>query len=301
MSGNSLRLSIIIPTKDRASILAELLESIRRLDGLGRIRPQIIVADNNSKDDTYNFAAALAGNFPTEIRILKVARPGKSAAMNDAVKSASGAVLAFLDDDVVVDKTWLAAVERFFSASEHHAGQGIIRLQSPAGDDPDIIRLFERYRTIPSLEHKPNKPSRHSLNGANFFVSRAAFDRVGGFDERLGPGASGTSEDVDFARRLIRAQITIAYAPQAIVYHRVDRSRLCDRYFEQLHRRQGVSRLLIKNRCYVKILSNLGYAYLRYFYYSLGGDERRRYLNLGRVFHYREMAKAKHNGGQKHQ
>jgi glycosyltransferase involved in cell wall biosynthesis len=293
------QLSIIIPTKDRAPILTELLESLRRLDDIGRIRPEIIVADNDSRDDTYNFAAAITTNFPTTIRVLKVARPGKSAALNDAVKAASGSVLAFLDDDVVVNKTWLSAVERFFGESKYQAGQGLIRLQSPANDDPEIMRLVRRYGTIPYLEQKPNAISRHSLNGANFFVSRAAFDRAGGFDERLGPGASGTSEDVDFARRLIRAQITIGYAPQAIVYHRVDPSRLSDAYFEQRNRRQGASRLLMKDRCVFEILSNLGYAYLRYYFYSLLGNELRGYQNLARVFHYREMVKAKRHGAQK--
>jgi glycosyltransferase involved in cell wall biosynthesis len=47
-----LRLSIIIPTKDRAPALAQLLASLKRLNGLTELRPEIIVADNGSQDDT---------------------------------------------------------------------------------------------------------------------------------------------------------------------------------------------------------------------------------------------------------
>ena len=89
-----IRLTIVIPTKNRAKILGELLGSLRRLDGLDRIGPEIIVADNDSTDDTYNFVAAVATDFPAKIQVIKVAKPGKSAAINAAVKLARGEVLA---------------------------------------------------------------------------------------------------------------------------------------------------------------------------------------------------------------
>jgi glycosyltransferase involved in cell wall biosynthesis len=293
-----LHLTIIIPTKNRVQILTQLLESIRQLDDVGMIRPEVFVADNNSNDDTYNFAASLANNFPTTIRVLKVGRPGKSAAINDALCLAGGDYVAFLDDDVVVDRGWLRALEVFLRTGGYQAGQGKIGLCSPEADDPETRKLLSRYRTVPHLDHGPDVKEVHSLNGANFFISRDLLTRIGGFDERLGPGASGTSEDVDIARRLAQDGVRIGYTRDCVVYHRVDRNRLSDDYFQQLHRRQGMSRLLIKNRSLLEILSNLGRAYLHYFYSSLVGNERRRYRSLGRVFHYREMAKAKRCGAQ---
>jgi len=197
MNGSSLHLTIIIPTKDRVQILTQLLEIIRQLDDVGTIRPEVIVADNNSNDDTYNFAASLANNFPTTIRVLKVVRPGKSAAMNDALRLAGGDYVAFLDDDVVVDRGWLRALECLFRRGEFQAGQGRIGLRSPEADDPETRKLISRYRTVPHLDHGPDVKEVHSLNGANFFISRDLLNRIGGFDGRLGRGASGTSEDVD--------------------------------------------------------------------------------------------------------
>lgn len=293
MNVRSFRLTIIIPTKNRVQILAQLLDSISRLDDIDKIRPEVIVADNGSDDNTFDYINSLARDFPASIKTLRALRAGKSAAINDAVKTTCRDLLAFLDDDVVVDKTWLVAVESFFRGGEYRVGQGSIRLQSPAKDDPEIVKLVHRYRTIPRLEHDLDVERLHSLNGANFFVCRDAFDRVGGFDERLGPGASGTSEDVDFARRLIHAAIDIGYAPKAVVYHRVDRSRLTDDYFKQIHWRQGKSRFLLRNRSTAAILFDLTQAFTRYAYYTLIGQERQRYRSKGRIYHYLGMLEAK--------
>ena len=285
--------TIIIPTKDRREMLSHLLDSIQQLTAIDRIVPEIIVADNNSRDDTYEYLTRIAGSFPTPIRFLRVLRGGKSAAINDAVLLSTGNVLAFLDDDVVADKNWLTSVETFFSTSGYGAAQGTVRLQSPAGDDPEVQRLNQRYRTIPIVDHDSSLKEVRSLNGSNFFVRRDAFDRIGGFDERLGPGASGTSEDVEFASRLAQWGIAIGLAPNAVVYHHVDWDRLTDEYFIKRHWQQGRSRLLMSDRSHVQIGLNLVRANAQYVYYTLIGKERKRYRSKGRIYHYLGMIDAK--------
>lgn len=293
MRVRSFRHTIIIPTKNRVDVLFQLLDSIEQLEAVDTIRPEIIVADNDSQDDTYERITSKARCFRAAIRAVKVTRPGKSAALNDAAKAATGDVLAFLDDDVIVDKTWLTAVESFFRDGEYRVGQGIIRLAAPEQDDSEVLKLVERYRTIPQLEFKSNPKTYYSLNGANFFVEREVFDQVGGFDERLGPGASGTSEDVDFARRLARANIVIGYARGAIVYHRVDRARLTEEYFKESHWRQGASRFLISNHGVAAITFDLLRAIAQYGYHTVCGQERYRYRSKGRIYHYLGMMEAK--------
>lgn len=293
MSARSFRPTVIIPTKNRADVLSQLLDSIEQLESTDGIVPEIIVADNDSQDDTYERLTTTAKCFRTKVRTVKVTRPGKSAAINEALKLATGDVVAFLDDDVVVDKNWLAAVDSFFRSGKYPVGQGIIRLPSPEKDDPEVLELVERYRTIPRLEYRRPLQTIRTLNGANFFASRDVFDTVGGFDERLGPGASGTSEDVDFARRLCAANIPIGYVPQAIVYHRVDRTRLTDKYFEQSHRRQGGSRFLIRNHGTATILFDLARAVAVYAYHTVRGNERKRFRSKGRIYHYLGMLEAK--------
>lgn len=293
-----MRLTIIIPTKDRAKILAGLFESIRHLDQLEHLQPEIIVADNDSSDETQSFVQSIIGNFPTRVQTLKVTRPGKSAAINDALALAHGNYVAFLDDDVIVDRNWLTSLHGFFQKEHYQAGQGRIGLCDSEIGDAQTQKLISIFRTIPHLDYGADVEEVHSLNGANCCVARKWLHRVGGFDERLGPGASGTSEDVDLARRLLKMGIRMGYARNCMVYHRIDHHRLCKTYFEQIHRRQGRSRLLIKDRAFLRIQGDLWGAYGKYLYHSLFGNERQRYRSLGRVFHYSEMVRAKRDGAQ---
>jgi GT2 family glycosyltransferase len=293
LRARSFRPTIIVPSKDRREVLAQLLDSIRQLDRIEQVLPEVVVADNNSRDDTYGYVEATARCFPTTIRPLRVLRAGKSAAINDAVRVSTGNVLVFLDDDVIVDSAWLTSIEEYFQIGSYHAAQGTIRLRPPAGEEPDVQRLNQRYRTIPMIEYGSHIQEVRSLNGSNFFVSREAFDRIGGFNERLGPGASGTSEDVELAMRLAQRDFRIGYARNALVYHQVDRNRLTDNYFEHRHRQQGRSRLLIRDRGHLQIRFNLARAHMQYAYYTWRGDERKRYRSKGRVCHYRGMLDAK--------
>jgi GT2 family glycosyltransferase len=206
---------------------------------------------------------------------------------------AAGGTLAFLDDDVMVDPEWLGAVERFCRSGKYPVGQGRILLQPPDAEDPQVQLLLQRYRTIPYLNFSIETEEVHSLNGANFVISRDILRNLGGFDERLGPGASGTSEDVELSRRIQKAGYRIGYMREAAVYHNVDRTRLTEEYFKSSHRRQGHSRNLMKPRGTAHILFNLSRASIQYMLYSLTGQERKRYRNKGRMHHYRGMLEAK--------
>jgi glycosyltransferase involved in cell wall biosynthesis len=66
--------SIIVATKNRAPMLQGLLDSMKNVAGLERIRPQIIVGDNNSEDETWELLQRTGKNFPLPIKLLKVKR-----------------------------------------------------------------------------------------------------------------------------------------------------------------------------------------------------------------------------------
>ena len=285
--------TIIVPTKNRCDALVKLLDSLKKLRHLQRIQPEIIIGDNDSSDSTWEELQRESRNFPIELRSMKVTTPGKSAVMNEAIRAARGQILAFLDDDVIVDPGWLQAIEDFLKNNPFAVAQGVIRVPSPEADDPQTKRLLDRYHTISRLEYGPEKQSLSSLNGANLVIRREIFDKVGFFDERLGPGAAGTSEDVELARRIVRAGLKIGYIHDAIVYHRVDPARLTDEYFKSLHRRQGLSRFVLENRGTARIAASLLRSSLQYCVYSLFGGERKRYRSKGRIYHYLAMLEAK--------
>lgn len=285
--------TIIVPTKDRSDAITKLLNSLRNLRGLERIKPEIIIADNNSTDGTWEALQRESRNFPIKFRLMRVATPGKSAVMNEAIRASNSKILAFLDDDVVVDPGWLESIHRFLENNHYQVAQGVIRVASPEADDPQISQLLDRYRTIPRVDYGPEIQNLASLNGANVVIYREVLDRIGHFDQRLGPGAAGTSEDVELAKRIVRAGLRIGYIHEAVVYHRVDRSRLTDDYFKSLHRRQGFSRLAIEDRGIIRISLELLRSSMQYFVYSIFGQERNRYRSKGRIYHYLAMLEAK--------
>jgi len=287
------RLTIIIPTKNRCDLIRALLASIKNLRGLRESQPEIIIGDNNSTDQTWEILQRETNSFPVPLRLLRVTKPGKSAVLNEAIRIAEGRILAFLDDDVIVQSNWLLAIEQFFREEKQAVGQGAIRILPSSTENPEIRKLINRYRTIPNVDFGPDIEDLHSLNGANFAVSRQALNSVGPFDERLGPGAAGTSEDVEFARRLIRAGFRIGYMREAIVYHHVDPLRLTEDYFRTHHKRQGQSRILINDKRLGHIFFDLGHATARFAFYSLGTSERDRYRSKGRIYHYLGMLQAK--------
>jgi GT2 family glycosyltransferase len=285
--------TIIVPTKDRLDVLIKLLDSLKKLRELQRIQPEIIIGDNDSNDDTWETLQRESRNFPVELRLIKVTKPGKSAVMNEAIRAARGKILAFLDDDVIVDRGWLQAIDYFFKHNACLVAQGVIRVPSSEAEDPQTKRLLDRYHTISRLEYGPEKQSLSSLNGANLVIYREVLHKIGNFDERLGPGAAGTSEDVELARRIVRAGLKIGYIHDAVVYHRVDRARLTDEYFKSLHRRQGFSRFVLENRGMVRIAASLLRSCLQYCVYSVFGGERKLYRSKGRIYHYLAMLEAK--------
>jgi GT2 family glycosyltransferase len=289
----AIKLSIIIPTRNRARIVHKLLDSIKELEGLDKFQPQIIIGDNNSQDETWKLLQRIANSFPLPLTLLKVQRRGKSAVMNEASRAAHGNVLAFLDDDVIVQANWLCAIQEFFQEKDYQVAQGVIRIRPPRAEDLEIHTLINRYRTIPNIDFGPQIEHFHSLNGANFAVSRQALDTVGPFDERLGPGASGTSEDVEFARRLRQKGFRIGYMREAIVYHSVDPIRLTEHYFKIHHKQQGHSRVLMNDKGIGRIFFDLGRATAQFAFYSLGKNERDRYRSKGRIYHYLGMLETK--------
>jgi GT2 family glycosyltransferase len=124
-------------------------------------------------------------------------------------------------------------------------------------------------------------------------VKREVFDQAGMFDERLGPGGHGISEDVEFAKRVIKAGKRIGWEPQAAVYNELDPTRLNEESFRLRHELQGRSRLAYKASSVWSILPNLARAIWTFGWYSVTDDERKKYRAKGRFYHYRAMLQEK--------
>jgi GT2 family glycosyltransferase len=295
-AGNPPAVSVIVATHDRVSSLRLLLDGLSRLNGREAIPFEVIVANNAGNDATAELVAKTAREYSASgvaVRVVREPLPGKCRAQNAAIREARGSILAFLDDDVKVTPQWLRAVHDFFKKGAFEVMQGAILMPPEIRNDQEFLRAYHRYRTIPFVQYNPGRREITTLTGANMGMRRELFSRVGLFDERLGPGRSGISEDVEFAQRIIRLGGRIGYEPKAAVYHEVDWSRLTEAFFRLRHEQQGRSRLIYKRNSPFSIIANLMRSIWGFGWYSLVGNERRKYRAKGRYFHYMAMLSEK--------
>lgn len=291
-------LAILVATRNRAPRLRRLLASVFAMTGVADLRPAVVVVDDGSTDGTAELATTTAAEHPT-VRHLAVPVGGKSRALNVAIRATRAERYAFVDDDVELDPDWLVAVEAYFARATVAAAQGVIRIAPEAAASPSTVAAIDRWHTIPQCDYGAGAVESPSLIGANMVVTRRAFLAVGLFDERLGPGAAGASEDTELALRLHAAGERIGWIPDAIAYHAVEPERLSATYFRALHEARGRSRVHYKfdatrSRLAIalRLLPDVGRAALGVAATALapGGEARRR--ALARWYHYRAMLAA---------
>ena len=289
--------SIIIATYDRVDCLRGLLAGIAAHFGKLDIPHEVIVANNARDERITQEIAKLTEEFSHSQRVAfrQVREPlaGKCRAQNAAIGAAQGSVLVFFDDDVEVTPEWLTVAAEFFQRQEFDAMQGPILMPPEMEHNEELLRAQRRFRTINFVKYDPDLKELKTLTGANMAVRREVFARIGNFNEELGPGRSGISEDVEFAQRLLRSGGRIGYEPRAGVYHRVDWSRLTEEFFRRRHEQQGRSRLIYKKQSLASIVANFLRSIWTFGWYSLLGNERKKYRAKGRYFHYRAMLEVK--------
>src|SRR5262249_25639013 len=105
-------LSVLVATRNRAISLQRLLDSLERTQATAGRAAEIVVADNGSSGETPAVLAQWSTSAPTH-RTLRVDEPGKSRALNHALRRASAPLLAFVDDDEAVDATWMEGILAF--------------------------------------------------------------------------------------------------------------------------------------------------------------------------------------------
>jgi len=218
--------SVIICTRNRPEALRNCLSSLRLLS---RQPHEVIVVDN---DPSSHLTAPVVLEFPG-IRYVPEPRPGLSAARNTGVRNSTCEIIAFTDDDVTVHPAWTAAILRGFGDPKIMALTGAVlpaelatNAQFAFQNEAFAWELgFEGYEALDfdsNFFHNTmhlGVPVWRMGAGANMAFRRDAFDRVGLFDERLGAGTSGCSEDSELWYRLLAEGYQCRYDPSAVVSH----------------------------------------------------------------------------------
>lgn len=232
-------ISIIICTRNRAANLRLTLESVSKsVIPLGW-EVELLVVDNGSSDSTKDLA--LSTHMPNmPVRYLSEPRTGKGYAYNSGMAAARGDIFLFTDDDVRVPTDWIEGMGRPILEGRAHAVQGGIKV-APHLERPWLTGALRVW--VASVEDPVRAPE--GLVGANMAFGRQALAITGGFDLRLGPGASGYFDDTVFGWALERAGQKILYQPAVTVEHHFAADRLTLRSYLSAARRMAASRALV--------------------------------------------------------
>jgi glucosyl-dolichyl phosphate glucuronosyltransferase len=247
--------TVLICTYNRATLLADTLDSLARCR-VTNLRWDVVVVDNNSSDDTRRVVTSRIQRFPTALRYIFEPRQGKSNALNTGLAATDAGIIVFTDDDVRVAEDWIDASCRplLNDPTIDYTGGPV----TPMWERPCPIWLDQErpdlWGTLAILDYGPapfvfEERQRVPL-GANMAVRRSLVDRVGGFDPDL--GRRGTSlfgqEQAEFFCRSRAAGARGLYVPAMAVHHHVPAKRLTRAYFRRWWFWKGVSKARLEQR-----------------------------------------------------
>lgn len=246
-----MKLSVIIPTRNRAAYLNGTLTSITD-QSFSQDEFEVIVVDNGSQDNTKDIVDSYQGRIKN-LRYFYVSTPGLHVGRNLGLEVSEGEVLAYLDDDVIVRPGWAEAIAGRFGSDKNIALLGGACLPYWEVTPPDWIKDFVIKRdegwelgqlSVIDLGPIPKYISAMDVYGCNFSIRKDVLFEFGGFhpdglpDEFIqyrGDGETAISRAIDASRK------AVFYEPLASVTHYVLASRLKKEYFIRVARRGAIS------------------------------------------------------------
>jgi GT2 family glycosyltransferase len=222
-------ITVIVCTRDRHSLLREALGAILRLDYPNF---DVVVVDNAAL--TPATREMVRHEFPDpRVRLIVEPIPGLAQARNAGLRRARGDIVAFTDDDTVVDEAWLSEIAAGFERDPDAAcvsglvPSGELRSRTQAYFDSRVSWSKNLEPRVFSLAAPPDDvpmfpfTSGAFSTGANFALNRRTALSMGGFDTAFGAGTrTGGAEDIDMFTRIILEGHSLVIQPSAVVWHR---------------------------------------------------------------------------------
>ena len=233
-------IAVVVVSHRSEATLDDCLHRLRASDGVAQIR----VVDNASDDATL---AIVQRHATADARVHFIANPdnpGFAVACNQGAADSDGPWLAFVNPDCLVEDGTLARL-RAHAISLGGALVGADLVDETGARDPAARRRFPDFAAMlrdPSrarlgLAAEDTQPLQQvdAVSGALILLPRAAFARVGGFDERYRLHA----EDLDLCCRLRRSGVAVAVANDVRVVHVRGVSSRTRPLFVEWHKHRG--------------------------------------------------------------
>jgi glycosyltransferase involved in cell wall biosynthesis len=203
-----MKISLILATKNR---IEEVHRFVRSLAHQGYSNLELIVVDQNEDDRLKGVLAQSKLQFPI---IHLRSKPGLSRARNVGMRSASGELMSFPDDDCWYPEGLLARVVLEFR--NQHSVDGLTGC-SEDGQGNASGGSFSRRPGRVDLRTVWKRGISYTI-----FLRSRVCTAVGSFDEELGVGAHtpfGSGEETDYLIRTIKLGFNIQYLPDLVVFH----------------------------------------------------------------------------------
>ncbi|MBK9331047.1 MAG: glycosyltransferase family 2 protein [Ignavibacteria bacterium] len=234
--------SIIIPTYNRTDTLEITIKSL-----LDQTYPkhlyEIIIADNNSTDNTKELVETLAGSSEVRIKYLLENRQGAHFARNSAAQISDSEFLYFTDDDMIADKFMLENIIKVFDLDYNIAVAGGKVLPKWEFDPPDWILKYFQDGTL-SLINKPEKlivtNQDFGIFSCHQIIYKNVFFECGGFnpdiekEKLIGNGETGLNI------KILNKGYYFAYSGDSVTHHIIPRSRMTQKYLNNRFSNQGI-------------------------------------------------------------
>jgi glycosyltransferase involved in cell wall biosynthesis len=206
-------ISLVINTRNRQTVLSSCISALSMVDADNW---QLVIVDNGSTDGTAEYLAALPRRIGNAVVVIVYEpKKGSAVAKNAGWHSATGDIVAFIDDDCRVTPDFIRSVDQVFSESpEVGVIGGRILLHDPRDQRITILEDMER-REYPAYSFI----AAGAIQGANIAFRRRTLELIGGFDERLGAGTLFPCEDIDAVATALWRGIPAAYDPRPTVFH----------------------------------------------------------------------------------
>lgn len=220
--------TIVIPTFNRCDALLSTLEAVARTDYDARSWEAVVV-DDGSTDGTEEAVTAWLERSKAPVRYVRQANAGPARARNHGASLARGRALIFIDNDILVEPTFVGA---HLAALDAHPGSWIVGRvthpeqlrQTPFGRYRDAV-WESFYEALP----EDDVVETSAMTAANLSLPAEDFRRLGGFDEHF---TIASSEDWELGMRARKAGIRILYSAAIVVIHNdwaITLDRFCER------------------------------------------------------------------------
>ena len=243
MMSNEPEVSVVIPTYNRSALLRSTVDSVLKQDTQTTF--EVILIDNNSSDDTKDVVASLIETYPGKVRYVVERKQGNAHARNRGIEEAKGAIVAFVDDDVTVDKNWLTSLKTILDARSDLSFVGGKVLPQWNGPPPSWLTP-DHWAPLALLDYGNDEfaisgNSPRGLLTANIAFRRNVFEETGMFlpDLQRVKDMIGSMEDHEFLLRVCRSGKQGIYTPRMIATTHIDTERLTKAYHRRWHTGHG--------------------------------------------------------------